>query len=412
MRRWLAVAAAGLLIASGCGSPAADHVRITVAAPDALFDAPLGITVTGAPPGKLITLTASATDSHGDLWRSSATFRPDSSGRIDPARTAPVAGDYTGAHDAGLLWSMTDPGAHTLIAPVLTVHLAASLDGRSVATASLTRAWAPPSLTERETSVAQEGFAGTLFSPPDTTVRRPAVLAFGGSEGGTGNGVLVAKALAAKGYTALGIGYFHVPGQPDTLKNIPLEYFATAVRWLARQPGVDPHRIEVYGFSRGTEAALLLAVDFPDLVDGVVAGSPSSVVHASYPRADGPAWTLHGRPIPYVDRTEVNNPRPAGDRARIPVQRIRGPVFLLCGQADAVMASCPFTQAIGERLRARPYAELQVSDAGHLVGIPVAGGVNTPEGDLGGTQQADALGRLDAWPKLLAFLAARTESVR
>src|SRR5690242_2609737 len=43
MRRWLAVAAAGLLVASGCGSPPADHVRITVAAPDALFDAPLGV---------------------------------------------------------------------------------------------------------------------------------------------------------------------------------------------------------------------------------------------------------------------------------------------------------------------------------------------------------------------------------
>jgi dienelactone hydrolase len=412
MRRWLAVAAAGLLVASGCGSPAADQVRITVAAPDALFDAPLGVTVTGAPPGRLITLTASATDSHGDLWRSSATFRPDASGRIDLARTAPVTGDYTGAHDAGLLWSMTAPGGHTLVAPVVTVHLAASLDGRSVATASLTRDWAPSSVTARETSVAQEGFAGTLFRPHDITVRRPAVLAFGGSDGGTANGALVARALAAKGYPALGIGYFDVPGQPETLQNIPLEYFATAARWLARQPGVDPHRIEVYGFSRGSEAALLLAVNFPDLVDGVVVGSPSSVVHTSYPSGIGPAWTLHGRPIPYVNNTEKNDPRPADDRARIPVERIRGPVFLLCGQDDAVMASCEFTRAIGERLRARPYAELQVPGAGHNVGIPVAGGAATPEGNLGGAQQADALGRLDAWSKLLDFLAARTQAPR
>jgi dienelactone hydrolase len=412
MRRWLAVAAAGLLVASGCGSPAVDHVKITVAAPDALFDAPLGITVTGAPPGRLITLTASATDSHGALWRSSATFRPGSSGRIDPAQAAPVAGDYTGAHDAGLLWSMTSPGVGNLVAPVITVHLAAALDGRSVATASLTRAWAPASITERETSVAREGFAGTLFSPHDTTVRRPAVLAFGGSEGGTANGALVARALAAKGYQALGIGYFHVPGQPEALENIPLEYFATAARWLARQPGVDPHRIEVYGFSRGSEAALLLAVDFPDLIDGVIVGSPSSVVHASFPDGSKPAWTLHGRPLPYVDRSEDNNPRPADDRARIPVERIRGPVFLLCGQDDAVWASCPFTQAITERLRTRPYADLQEQDAGHNAGIPVAGGVNTPDGDLGGTQQADALARLNAWPRLLAFLKARTEPAR
>jgi BAAT / Acyl-CoA thioester hydrolase C terminal len=94
------------------------------------------------------------------------------------------------------------------------------------------------------------------------------------------------------------------------------------------------------------------------------------------------------------------------------VERIRGPVFLLCGQDDAVMASCPFTRAIGDRLRARPYAELQEPDAGHYVGIPVAGGANTPDDNVGRTQQADALGRLEAWSQLLNFLAARAEPLR
>src|ERR1700759_2491407 len=75
-------------------------VRIHVAAADALFDAPLGGTVTGAPPGKRMTIVASATDSPGQDWRSSATFLP-SAGRIVLARAAPVLGDYTGAHDAG-----------------------------------------------------------------------------------------------------------------------------------------------------------------------------------------------------------------------------------------------------------------------------------------------------------------------
>jgi hypothetical protein len=34
----------------------------------------------------------------------------------------------------------------------------------------------------------------------------------------------------------------------------------------------------------------------------------------------------------------------------------------------------------------------------------VPGTIDTPDARDGGTQEADALGRLDAWPKLLDFL--------
>ncbi|MFF0067172.1 hypothetical protein ACFYRC_37890 [Streptomyces sp. NPDC005279] len=39
---------------------------------------------------------------------------------------------------------------------------------------------------------------------------------------------------------------------------------------LAKQPGVDPHHILAMGYSRGSEAALLLANDYPDLIHGAV----------------------------------------------------------------------------------------------------------------------------------------------
>jgi len=110
-----------------------------------------------------------------------------------PGSDRPEAGDYTGAHDAGLLWSMTDPGVATIVAPVLTVHLAASLDGRPVATTSLTREWAPPR---------------------------------------SANGTRAWR------------------------------------RRASREPGVDPSM----AFSRGSEAALLLDIDFPGLIDRFVGG--------------------------------------------------------------------------------------------------------------------------------------------
>jgi acetyl esterase/lipase len=65
--------------------------------------------------------------------------------------------------------------------------------------------------------------------------------------------------LAAHGYPTLSLAYFGEPGLPRELVNVPLEYFARAVRVLRRQPGVDPDHIAVMGDSRGGEAALLVA---------------------------------------------------------------------------------------------------------------------------------------------------------
>jgi pimeloyl-ACP methyl ester carboxylesterase len=103
---------------------------------------------------------------------------------------------------------------------------------------------------------------------------------FGGSEGGQSGPVIVGAALlAAHGYPALSLAYFHEPGLPDSLTNIPLEYFARALRLLRSQPGVDLDHVLVQEASRGGEAALLLGATFPDLVNGVVAGAPGSRVN-------------------------------------------------------------------------------------------------------------------------------------
>jgi dienelactone hydrolase len=410
VRRWVAIAAAGVLLLAGCGGHGSAQIRVRIAAASALFDAPLGVTITGLPASRHVTVNATAGDYAGHTWKSSATYLPDSTGTLDPAITAPITGDYTGAQDTGLLWSMTTPDG-SFYAPttdLVTVHLTVSLNGRLVAAASLIRQMRADGVTERLTSVSREGFDGALFTPRDTATRRPAVLAFGGSEGGVVSGIAIARALASKGYPALGIGYFHAPGLPDVLTRIPLDYFATALRWLASQPGVDSRRIDVYGESRGSEAALLLGAHFPDLVFGVIAGSPSSVVNAGLPDTTQPAWTLHGQPIPGVSQAELGDPRPAGDPAAIiPVERIPGPVFLVCGQDDQLWPSCPYADAIASRLGAHPHTELREPGAGHYVGYPTPDLPIMPSSGSGGNQQADALGRLDAWPKLLGFLAAQ-----
>src|SRR4051794_24887286 len=98
MRRWVAAGAAGVLLLTGCGHHSSAEVRFRIAAQSALFDAPLGVRITGVAARQRVTVAAAVADKAGLVWRSSASYLPDSSGTVDLATEAPVAGDYTGAH--------------------------------------------------------------------------------------------------------------------------------------------------------------------------------------------------------------------------------------------------------------------------------------------------------------------------
>jgi uncharacterized protein len=50
------------------------------------------------------------------------------------------------------------------------------------------------------------------------------------------------------------VGYFSLPGLPSALANIPLEYFARALRWLAAQPGVAPAKVAVLAILWGDDS--------------------------------------------------------------------------------------------------------------------------------------------------------------
>jgi len=313
----------------------------------------------------------------------------------------------------GLIWSMQalepDPaGAYFWGDTPLAFTLAVSAHGIQVASASFQRKFSAGAIAETMESLTADGFVGEFWHPADTAARRPAVLVLGGSEGGL-PGVLLPALLASNGYPALGVAYFAEPGLPQTLSRIPLEYFAGALRWLARQPGVDPARIAVLGVSRGSEAAQLLGAYYPTLVHAVIASVPSNAAICSYPGCTGPAWTLHGQALPFT--SEISNPSPADNPAAvIPDQRIQGPVFLDCGEADQTWTSCPYARAILSLLDAHhdkwAHVLYAYPGAGHPVGTlvpyePYSAAVAAGDPDYATDQQALAL----LWPHLLTFLA-------
>ncbi|MDQ1654365.1 MAG: hypothetical protein QOI35_3565 [Cryptosporangiaceae bacterium] len=266
----------------------------------------------------------------------------------------------------------------------------ASADGKTLATRDLTRTTIDYSVIRRQLTKSADGVSGWLMNPVKIT--GGPVLIFGGSEGG--NSLAGAAALLAEhGHPALSLGYFRADGLPPTLRDVPLEYFAAAARLLS------PHApVSVIGYSRGTEAAQLLAENFPGLVRAVVLYAPADEVRGSLP-SGGDAWLLGGQPV--LTTT-------------IPLDRLRAPILTVSGGADGLGGS----EAASWRIKKRhpSTTSLIYPDAGHIVGTfpyDAAGirDVNPTSHELdqlGGTRAADAHAQADSWPKVLAFLAKAT----
>jgi dienelactone hydrolase len=242
---------------------------------------------------------------------------------------------------------------------------------------------------------------GSLFLPVDGHPS-VAVLLIGGSGGSEPS--YAGQALAREGFAALSLAFFARPRLAAQLRDIPLEYFLSAIDWLRQQPTCQDLPLVVVGMSRGREAAMLIAVHAREPVAAVVASVPGNVVLCSFP-AGGPAWLLGGRALPYVSKF---GPDCDDEKALIPVERIPGPVLLVAAGADKIWPSGAMARALSERLRAHgdPHGHQLVlyPEAGHSLGylVPSLPPSLLPN-DLADTA-ANNHARRDAWPKVLRFI--------
>jgi|JI9StandDraft_2_1071091.scaffolds.fasta_scaffold02609_7 dienelactone hydrolase/uncharacterized protein (DUF2141 family) len=289
---------------------------------------------------------------------------------------------------------------------------------------------APAPAGVAKTVVRDDGLLGAFYMP-EGTARRPALLVLGGSEGGLSASSGVGVSFAKQGYAVLALAYFMEDGLPQSLENIPLEYFDKAIDWLKRQPGVDADAIGVIGGSRGSEAALLLASRNTS-IKAVMAFAPSGVVwqglNFANPMNMGPAWTVDGKALPFVTPDGMKyRPgaamKPMFDAALatetrkdvdIPVERIKAPILLISGKEDALWPSFDMGEAITKRLAAANFAypvqHLAYDGAGHMVfmGDPTAASAQSmsrtpPNAMMGGTPEAGLAAWTQNWPLTLAF---------
>ena len=274
------------------------------------------------------------------------------------------------------------------------------------------------------------------FHRPLTSGTHPGVIVLGGAGGGLGSPSTVGSLLAEQGYAALALAYFGLEHLSARLEEIPLEYFKSAIEWMRSQPSVEPSKIGMVGTSKGGEAALLASATYRE-IRAVVAYSPSHVVFQGIDEAWSDAsaskssWTLGGKPVPFVPFRMDNDcierygfylglylsslqDRHAVERAVIPVERINGPVLLASGTDDAIWPSSMMCEQVIERLKQRHFAfsfqHFSYDGAGHLRAGPSRLEPTRPIGAgglaIGGTENANATARDDAWAKVCTFFGA------
>lgn len=415
------VVAAGTLVCGCSGSSRSVSLQVTPGA--APYGAPLTVRATGVAPGHAVEFTATVTDADGTRWRGQARVVADRDGVASPTTQPSTGGSYTGLHPQALFTQLAPVGRPDVTAfrPVLghdaPVEVAATADGTTART-TVTRQTPTDIVRLVPERLATAGVYAILALPRASKAgRHAAVLVLGGSEGGLPTAL--ADELAEHGIPALALAYFGEPGLPATLKDVPLEYVARGARLLAAQPSVDPARVIALGVSRGSEAALLTAATYPDLVHGVVATVPSAYLWVDLPPTGSASWTLHGRPLPFEPLDQFGVAQPAVvPGAEIPVERIAGPVVTVCGGQDALWPSCPYAQQIAVRRAAHHEDGADVTlgypDAGHWVGsltcdefpttVTSVHGFQGVVLELGGSILANAEACAAAREKVLAFL--------
>jgi dienelactone hydrolase len=328
-----------------------------------------------------------------------------------------VAGSYKGVSAMGLIWSMMPESKDTKVYQppkqfgAQTINFELDRKGAKSATAKLEQIPVADSVRRIELKGALHG---VLFEPTSAGPHA-GVLVLGGSEGGAP--LRTAAWLASHGYAALALAYFRYEDLPAQLEAIPLEYFGQGVAWMRQRPEIAPERIGVLGTSRGGELALQVASLYSQL-KAVVAYVPANV---RYPACCGDtrapyAWTLAGRPLPFV-MPRLRRDAELQRDAAIEVEKASGPILMISGNDDGVWPSSDMANAVMGRLKlnhfAYHYEHLRYPHAGHRAGHPSItpewhGAIRHPvsgrEVHWGGTPQGNAESSLDASPKVLEFL--------
>ena len=284
--------------------------------------------------------------------------------------------------------------------------------------------------------INDNGFQTNYFIKKDTE-ETVSIILIGGGQWGDYWG----QQFAEIGFVGLSLPYTGREGLPKLPEEINLEYFEDAIKWLEKQPEVDPDKIIVMGASRNAELSLVIASTFPKLVGGVIAYAPSSVSWSNtvLPYNSNelkPSWKYQGADVPYVPMDKISGNESnkietieywksglakteSVTQATIRVEKINGPILLFSGKDDKVWPSSLMADMIEQRIKESnfkySFQNIKYEKAGHLISSNPesnsgfrTGKINIDgkdyEFEYGGTNEGDNKAKQDAKIRLFDFL--------
>ncbi|MEM8635453.1 MAG: acyl-CoA thioesterase/BAAT N-terminal domain-containing protein [Pseudomonadota bacterium] len=427
-------ASVGLLAACATNDP-----LVTLSSETSLSGDPVIVRINNAP--EIVRISAQRAWGWSDktIYRSTAVFdAPD--GIIDLSEQAPVSGSYNGVSPAGMFWSMSDtetPASDPVDTEVIEFSFDFGDDGTVDYQSSIRLTKGVTDIDE--IAVGDELPEAFLLKPRDSD-KPPVVILVGGSEGGDSAARNIGTKLASRGYAVLGVPYYspaygnapqQFPALPAAFENIPIDKMEIARDWIQSRGDVDGSRIALYGASKGAEFVLEAASRIEGF-SAVAAIVPSDVIWEGWGPGTVPgevsSFSWHGKPLPFVpyrgmaeefakfgqpgETVRIRTPHDAGreenpDRvvdARIRVERIDEPVFVVGGDEDNTWASGPMARNIKAT---RDAAGLQTTMiVGVMSGHNLSGDGYSPmdssRGYAAGAEES--MLRLEAWQSLLTFL--------
>ncbi|OYT17235.1 MAG: palmitoyl-CoA hydrolase [Bacteroidetes bacterium 4572_77] len=284
--------------------------------------------------------------------------------------------------------------------------------------------------------INENGFQANYYIK-NITKKKASIVLIGGGQWGDYWG----QEFAKKGFSGLSLPYIGSEGLPKLPEEINLEYFENAIKWLKKQPEVDPKKIVIMGASRNAELALVIASTFPDLLSGVVAYAPSSVSWSNtvlpYNSNNIKAsWKYQGVDIPYVPMNKISGSNSnkietleywlSGlaktdyvTQAAIKVEKINGPILLFSGKDDMVWPSSRMADMIEQRIKESnfkySFQNIKYEKAGHLISSKPESNSDSRTGiinidrkdyefEYGGTNEGDYKAKQNAKKRVLDFI--------
>ncbi|XP_068427725.1 acyl-coenzyme A thioesterase 1-like [Clinocottus analis] len=394
-----------------------------------MFDEPVQLKVDGLRSRQVVTLRARTTDDKGVVFRSSATYRADGSGGVDLQRDPSLSGSYTGVEPMGLLWSMRATALHKKF------HKIKSLDphvvkfsvheeeegGRMLAEATNERLLIGDGVSRR--TIKDGNIRGVLFTPPGGGPF-PGVLdlyTFGG-----GLSEKRASLLASRGFVVLTVALYGHDDMAKNIKEVHLDYFEEAIRFLKKQNEVGSKGVGVISISKSGDLALSMASYLPGVAATVwINGCSANTLLPLYYKKSQIHPALKFDPSKIIPtwsgasniKNILHDPLAEENKATlIPVERAEGRFLFVASEDDLNWESKAYLDMMVERLQRHgkdnfesvcypgaghylepPYGPYCPSSFHGVVGMPVL---------WGGQPRSHAAAEVHLWKKIQEFFRA------